>query len=311
MGTDLTIKYTEVSNNETGYDLGLLGESFAGFNEVFKELFQISKINGELDFRTKSITAGSIDVNNIVAVITSIPFSEIQDFLNFLQVVDDNLYRTAVEYFNAFGNGHKTVNDYFRENGFDSNIVSAVLASFLTKMFEWGGKQKNVLTLEIQDKKIPVNYAKQLQSMVKKGKYKRALNPISQNNIASIALITPQSHQVAQVDETTLSEYLPDEEQILPDLVNGSVHNFTGQILAMQSTRGDNLRFKVFEIDPRFQLLTAYPGDGKKTEDYKDFYKKHVEVKVEVFRKTLFKKPELLIREISVLQQNLFEDPKE
>jgi hypothetical protein len=247
-------------------------------------------------------------VNNIVHIISTIPFQEVKDLLNFLQVVDQTLYSNASNFFNTIGGTHKAVNDYFRENQFDNNLVTGLMVYFIPKMIDWAGKQKSALcTKDDSGNTIPTAYASRLQQMITNGKYKRALKPLTENNISYIRLsAVKNSSAMITINESNLGDYLPEEEKILPELENGSTHNFSGEILALQSTRGETLKFKIFGIDSRFQLLTAHPEDNKKTEDYKDYYKKQVNIKAEIFRKTLYKKPEIIIRGIVLRQIELF-----
>ena len=291
MNENLLIKYIEQDDHLPGYDLGLLGESFSGFNEVFKELFEISQIQGELVLRTTRISEGSIDVANLVQiVIEHSPFKEPKDLLDFLQVVSVTLHQQAENFFNAIGNGHKTVNDYFRENQFDNSVVTGLLVLYFPKMLKWAGKQ-----------------AKKLQNMVSNGRYKKALKPLTENGISSVKVMTlsKDSFEVS-IDETQLENYLPEEEAILPELENGNIVNLSGQILALQSTRGEKLKFEAEGINPRYKLLTAHPPDGKNTEDFMDYYKKIVNVRAQVYRKTLYKRPEIIILEIELGQGELF-----
>lgn len=310
MNSNLLIKYVEQNEDFAGFDLGLLGESFTGFNDVLKELFEISQIQGELVIKTTSITEGSIDVNNLLQVIYAIPFNNVKDFLDFLQVVDKDLYQSAGQFFNTLGHGHKTINDFFNEHQFDNALISGLVVVYFPKMISWAGKQKKKITTRDESgATISESYAKKLKQMVDKGKYKKALKPVVENNISTIHISsTSKEKYSAIIDEENLGNYLPEEEQILPELENGTVHNFKGEILALQSTRGETLRFKILGIEPKYQLVVAHPADGKKTEDYMSFYKKQVTIKAEIYRKTLYRKPEIIILDIELMQQNLFNE---
>lgn len=317
MNENLLIKYIEQDNEGPGFDLGLLGESFTGFNDVFKELFEISQIQGDLVLRTTKISEGSIDVVNLVQVVIShSPFKDPRDLLDFLQIVDATLYQQASNFFNAIGNGHKTVNDFFREYEFSGSVVSGSVGGIISglvvlyfpKMIAWSGLQKSQLTTENEGgEKISERSAKKLQNMVASGKYKKALKPLSENGVSSVKIVALKSGQAQVViDEAQLEKYLPEEEKILPELQNGNIINLTGQILALQSTRGETLKFEASGIEPKYKLLTAHPGEDKKTEDYKDFYKKLVNIKAEVYRKSLYQRPELIIQAIETSQTELF-----
>lgn len=315
MDENFFIKYTEQENDQIGYDLGLLGESFVGFNDVFKELFEISNIQGDFNFRTTKITEGSIDVANVVEVVLNAsPFDSPKELLDFLQIVDAQLHQQASSFFHAFGNAHKSVNDFFKEYEFTGQVLSGLISGltvlYLPKMVSWAGLQKNQITTEDpRGNRIPEHYATKLQRMVKTGKYKKALKPLSESGIKSVALSSSGKNYIQTIiDEESLENYLPEEEKILPDFENGMEVKLTGEILALQSTRGEKIKFKAHGIEQRFQLLTAHPGDDKKTEDYKDFYKKNVNLTAEIYRNSLYKKPEIIIKSIELSQMELFED---
>lgn len=309
MDSNLLIKYIEQNNYADGYDLGLLGESFTGFNEVFKELFEISQMKGDLIIKTTSISEGSIDVNNIIQVITTSAFHDVKEFLNFLQVADHSVYQKASVFFSTLGNGHKTINNFFNENQFDNAVITGLIVAFFPKMIAWAGKQKKALfTRDVEGNTLPEVYAKKLQQMITKGKYKKALKPLTENNVSQVQIAaTKKTYYVISIDETNLGDYLPDEEKILPEFENGDVVNMAGEILALQSTRGETLRFKAYGVDPKYQLLIAHPADGTKTEDYINYYKKQVTIKAQIYRKSLYKKPEIIIEEIQTMQKELFE----
>lgn len=317
MDPNLLIKYTEQDDGQAGYDLGLLGESFSGFNDVFKELFEISQIQGDLIVRTARIEEGSIDVCNLIQVIVAeSPFKDPKDLMDFLQVVDATIYQQASNFFSAFGNAHKTVNDFFKEYEFSgqvvagtiSGIVSGLTVLYFPRMIAWAGKQKNQTTTQDENgNKVSERYAKKLRNMVNTGRYKKALKPISENSVSSVSIgAIRQSSYSITIDESKLGDYLPEEEKILPEFENGQVVQLSGEILAISGTRGERLKFKATGIDPRFDLLTGFPQDDKKTEDYTGFYKKQVNIKAEIFRKTLYKKPEIIIKEIELSQTELF-----
>src|SRR5258707_15880058 len=117
-----------------GFDLSLLGESFVGFNDVFKELFEISEISGELEVKTLRISEGSIITEIYLNVLALIPFENIKHYQNFLQFSNSNLLKDLNHYFSQFENAHKTLNDYFKENQFDLQVVTILITLFITKM---------------------------------------------------------------------------------------------------------------------------------------------------------------------------------
>lgn len=307
---NLLIKYQQQKDNESlGFDLSLLGESFIGFNDLFKEYFEVSGIQGDLVVRTEKISEGSIEVFNAVQVVNYVPIQDVPHLLDFLQITNQEIYQQATTYFNQFGNFHKSANALYAEYPLTAEIIKTLLTVYLTKMFVAGGKvKKNAVELE-NGKPFPQRYITKLKQLVQSGKYKKVLKPVIENNVSSIALKTVHGQVVteARVTEESLEGYLPDEEKILPELNNGDVKNFTGEIKALQSTKGERIKIKINEIDPPHQLLTARPADGQDTEDYKEFYKKMVSVKAEVLRASMYKRPELILHSVEKMEQELFD----
>lgn len=310
---NMLIKYQHQSDSDTkGFDLALLGGSFIGLNTVFKEFFEISGLEGELVVNTTKISEGSIDVHNLIQIIGLIPFKEIKDLLDFLQVVDIELYKQATNFFQEIGQAHRTVNDWYKDNPLDLEVTTILLTIFFTKMFRYTGVNSKNSAAEMVDengKTIPEKFSKKLRQMVKKGAYKRFVKPITENNVSKISVMAANKSKsyVATVDETNLENFLPEEEEILPELKNGDIKNFTGEIRNLESTRGERVKIRINEVDSQYQLFTARPADGQDTEDYKEFYKKMVSVKAEVLRASMYKRPELILHSVEKMEQELFD----
>lgn len=307
MQPNLYIKYNLGNEGKVGFDLSSLGESFIGFNEIFKDLFETSGISGELEINTLRISEGSIITEIAINVLTTIPFENIKHFQDFLEFTDQQLLTHFQNYLSQFHNAHKSLNDYFKENQFDLQLVAILLTAFFTRMISLTPLEKEkIVVVDQNKKKIPQRYAEKLHHMVNQRKYKKALKPLIENNVSEISIsLTRVFKESVMINETNFEGYLGEEEKILPELQNGEIHSFTGEILALQSTRGEVLKFKALGFDPRFQLLVAHPDDTHKTEDFMEFYKKEVNIKAEIYRKSLYKKPELIIREIELVQQKL------
>lgn len=307
MQPNLFIKYKSGNEENSGFDLAALGESFIGFNDIFKELFEISELKGELDVRTIRIGEGSILTEILIQALTSIPFENIKHFQDFLQFTDLDLLKNLQDYLSQLENAHKTLNDYFRENQFDLGLINTLITIYITKMINVTPEQKlKVVLVDKNGSKIPQKYAEKLHHMINERKYKRALKPITENNVAEIQISDNKIFKESIIiNDVNFEDYLGEEEKILPELQNGEIHSFTGEILALQSTRGELLKFKAYGFDPRYQLLVAHPSDDRKTEDYTEFYKKEVNIKAEIYRKSLYKKPELILLEIELVQQKM------
>lgn len=307
MQSNLYIKYVMNDQENTGFDLSSLGESFIGFNTVFKELFEISEISGELEIKTVRISEGSIITEIALNVLTNIPFDNIKHLQDFLEFTDQELLTQLHNYLSQFQNAHKSINDFFKEFPFDQEVLIVLLTIFITRMVSTAPLEKEkIVIIDREKNKIPQRYAKRLHQMVRERKFKKALKPIIENNVSEIAMSTTKVFKKpVSINESNFEDYLGEEEKILPNLQNGDTHSFTGEILALQSTRGEVLKFKAYGIEPKYQLLIAHPSDDQSTEDFMEFYKKEVNIKAEIFRKSLYKKPEIIIKGIELVQQKL------
>ena len=92
----------------------------------------------------------------------------------------------------------------------------------------------------------------------------------------------------------------------MPEYINGQIYRFSGAIVTLQCVRGDYMKFKINDFDKRYNLLIAYPLDGKKTEDYTKYYKKSVNIDAEIIRESLYKKPKVKIHNIELAQKSIF-----
>lgn len=292
-----------------GFNLGLLGESFSGLDNVFKDLCDMSGIQGEIQIKTTRIEYGSVDVYNVIHfILTTNPFSSPHDLFEFLKIASPDLLGHAHTYFSELGQVHRDLNSYFKENQFDNSVLSSLLGAFIVRAFDWAGKlKKRPNPRDDRLGEISAKQADKLRSMVLNGKYKRIFKPITEGNISGIKLssIAQTTPSTVEVSDSNVGEYLPDDATILPELENGSIHCFTGELVALQSTKGEVLKIKVDDIDPLNNLLTVHPGDGKNTEDYKDFYKQGILFTAEVVRLSMYKRPDLVIKSISLLQERL------
>jgi hypothetical protein len=153
---------------------------------------------------------------------------------------------------------------------------------------------------------MPQAYAYRLHNMVLSKKFKKIVIPIAEDKIKSIRFGTDKNFALpTTIDSSNFEGYLSEDERILSEWENGQKINLTGEIVAIQSTRGEILRFKAIEVEPKYQLLVAIPEDGKSSENYLEFYKKQVNLEAEVFRSSMYKKPEIIIKNISLMQERL------
>lgn len=296
--------YIKYSNEvQSPIDLAVLGESLIGFQKVIKDLIQIANIDSEYSISVERITEGSIDVSTLINFASNLPFRNLADFYNFIQFIGDEVPKDLINAISIIDQSKDSIESYFAKNPVQLLVLWELIRYLVPKLIALTPRQKGFVKL---DKDLPVSYAMGLNRLINKGSYKRAIQPIIENDIAEISISADEDYKKNTIiNEKNFSDYLGENEEILPELSNGARVNLTGEILAISSTKGESLRFKAIDLDKKNNLLTAYPADGKKTDDFMQFYKKRVVIQCEVVRKTMFRRPELVINDINLFQQNL------
>ena len=305
MDAKLLIKY-EWDDAEKGFDMSALGESFIGFHAVLEELFELSRIDGELEIRTIKVKEGSVELINILHVVLSAnPFPTIPALYDFLEVTNLEALTHAHEFFSAIGNVGKTVDDYLNEHTFQASVLSNLLTGYV--IFLIGKHQGRKESDPNRDKHLPRRYANRLDQMKQRNSYQRALKPLTEGSIkriqvAQLGVTNPK--QVVIVEEN-LDDYLGDDRHILPDFVNGEEVHLVASVVGLQSTRGETVKLKVQDIDPSNDLLMAHPPEGESVGQFKELYGAEVVLVAEVYRRSKSKRPELIIRSMETNQSRL------
>jgi hypothetical protein len=311
---ELKVKYAN-SNDQDGFDLGLLGESFSGLNVVLKDFGELMAIDGDVEVRTTKIEHGSIEIfNNLYITFTGLPFNSPQDLLDFLQVASPEMHKEAKEFLSGTLGMRNTLNDYFQNHAFDAILLAELGKVFMIKTWKWAGKQKtNLTTRDAELGEISNRKATRLKGMVGSGKFRKVLTPIAQGSVKSITLssATENGDIKATINEKAIENYLPEEDQVLPHFTNGSEHVMNGVVKNLQSARGEIIKIKVDGLDKRYNLITAKPSDGKATDDYLNFYHQRVTFSAEVVRASMYKRPDFVIKSMEIAQQELIEDETE
>lgn len=312
MKSNFYIKYRgHRVNGSADIDLAVLGESIIGFDALIKEIFKISKLDAELKVNICGSREGSliIDIANVVLLNHDIPFTKALDLLTFLSCVDKDLWLKAKEYFSPSleiaQHTHRTVNDYFAKNPLDQQALTVLVSSFIGYIFGKAQGQKKYPNYD----ELPRPFANDTHKMIKKHKFKKAIKPLIDEKVSSIEVSSTENFEKKQiVSAENFENYLSEDEMILPQYVNGETYMFTGKIVGMQCSKGDSLKLQVYGLDRRDRELIANPPEGKTTKDLESFYEEGVLIKAEVVRTSLYKKPTLLIQEISLYQQPLFSE---
>jgi hypothetical protein len=282
-----------------------LGESMIGFHSIIDELFEISKIQGELDVKTLKIQEGSVELINVLeVVISSAPFHSPLALYDFLEATDINLLKQAQEFFSAIGNTGKGINDFLNENNFLGSTVANLIPIYLTYLI---GKQQGRKESDAETK-IPKRYGNRLEQLRNKNTYKRALKPLIDGEFKSIKIIAPESTTSAGevvISEEHLDDYLSGDSTILPEFINGKEMTMIARVVGLQSTRGETIKLRVDNIDPNNNLLVAHAPEGVGAEQFREMYGETVILSAEVYRKTMHKRPELILRSMEKHQQQL------
>lgn len=301
----LLIKYQYSS--EKGIDMKLLGESLVGFDRVLKDIIEIADLTDKVEYRINRIEHGSVEIFSSINIISNIPFDSQSSFIDFLKLAAPELVTQANTFFSTAHEAHRSVNDYFSRNQFDNNIVTGLVVAFILKAFDLAGKINSKKATAKDLEATTPKQAKKLDKMVIEGRYKRAMAPMTEGDVERIELssLRPNQDIRTTVSEQTVGDYLPEEEKILPYLTNGERVTLAGQLVTLSSARGDEMYMKVLNIDKRYSMLRCTPGDDLSIEECAPYFKQMVSVEAEIFRSTLFKKPVLIIHEMSLFQQSL------
>jgi hypothetical protein len=302
MQESFVIKYSYKSDE--GFDLTSVGESFMGFDAVLKDILETAHLGESIEVKTTRVKQGSIEVYNALVSLNHLPFDSVPAFLEFLKIAAPELINEANTFFSSMHGVHRTVNDYFARNPVDLNLLMLV-AGYIVGSMDLAGKLKGNKGVP-KDTQASPRQINRLRRMVEGGRYRRALTPITHGSVASISLATVSKQAKSlSITESNVGNYLPDDGKILPEFANGDVVTLTGKLLSLQSTRGDMIKIDIDGIDPQNSLLSGVPVDGTNIEDYKEFFKQLVLVEAEINRKSLYKRPELVIRTMSLAQSEL------
>jgi len=302
MKSQLKIKYEYDLNK--GFDMSTLGESMIGFQAVINELFDISKIQGELEIKTLKVKEGSVELINVLEVIiNTVPFNSVPALFDFLEATDEELLKQAQIFFGSIGNVGKGINDFFNENGFLASTVSNLIAVYITYLI---GKQQGRKEAGAE-KTVPKRYANRLEQLREKNSYRRALKPITTGEFKSIKIVplAVSNPREVVIAEEQLEDYLSGDSEILPNFINGHEVTLTARIVGLQSTKGETVKLRVDNVDPSNSLLIAHPPEGMGAEHFREMYGETVLLTAEVYRKTMYKRPELLLKTMDRHQQQL------
>lgn len=300
MHESFVIKY-EFQSSE-GFDLALIGSSFVGFDRVIKELLQYANLSDKVEVRTTRVKQGSVEVLNTILSLDPLFIQDPAQLIEFLKIAQPSL----ISDINSFLAIKGTLNEYYSKNPLDFE-VTLLVSAYLINSMRLASKAKQGDKAMIESSDATPRQIKRLKNMVRRGHYKKALAPITQGNISRVEFSTLNKDKKISVviSDENVGDFLPDDEQILPDLSHGDRVPMTGELQLLGSTHGDSMKIRVRDIDPENSLLDATLVEGLDIIDYKDLFKQAVYLDAEIVRKNMYKRPALVIHEMTALQEKL------
>jgi hypothetical protein len=304
---NLFLRYKgEEEADDSSISLAELGASLAGFDAVFKEFARILRIDIEPEVQATATREGSFIVD-IAAwwreAGDALPFHTVEDFLTFLRIAGDPMLKDAEAFFNVVLEEKRTLNDWVAANPLDSGFYTWLFAKISKKLMKKAGDFKRSINNDTND--LPKRIQVALQKLIKKKGFKKALIPMTENKAASIELSEdPNFTDAARVDQANLSDYLADDDMILPHLIDGHSYDLNGTVTSLKATRGDRLTLQI-NCEGEDHNLDALPARGLTSKNYIEFYQEDVQVHAEVIRTSLYKKPKLRIQHIQKVQLEL------
>lgn len=304
---NLFLRYVgEDETDDSNISLAELGLSLAGFDAVFKEFARILRIDIEPEIQATANREGSFIVD-IAAwwkdAGDALPFHSIEDFLIFLKIAGDPMLKDAEVFFGEILKEKKTLNDWVAANPIDTAVYTWLFAKASKVLMRQAGSCKSVI--QTGAKELPKSVQLALKKLIKKKGFKKALIPITENKAKSIELSEdPRFKDTVRIDQTNLSEYLADDDMILPHLIDGLSYDVNGTVTSLKATRGDRLTLQIQYGGDDYNL-DALPARGLTSKHYIEYYQEDVQVHAEVMRTSLYKKPMLRIQRIQKVQLDL------
>jgi len=311
INSNIHLRYKGIDNQDDScVDLTDLGKSLVGFDKLLRELIKITKINAEVSIKATATRDGSVIVDLLIKLqelSELVPFKNVNDLLDYLQIANDIAWKEAVEFFQEISSKSKTVYDYLSLHPVELAGVSTGVSIVIVKLMELAKKNKYQPCLDC--KEIPRRVAYELNRLIQKKRgFKTALKPLVEDKASSIEISSDKKFKrKTLIDQTNFHEYLGEEEKILPHLENGEIHSLVGEIRSLKSIRGDSLTFKYIYKNKTFNL-DLLPPDGKSTKSYTEYYMEKVVVEAEVVRESQYKKPKLKLRTMVFHQKKLFKE---
>lgn len=298
--SQFTITYRGDATQD-GFDMAIIGESMMGFNSLLKDFYKVCGIDGELQVKTSEVKQGSVViVGQLIAETTTQLIANPDLFLEALQQVDINLWQQLSDFLPVIGNVDKTINDFFNERQFTSDIMSGVVSGILVWWLTTRKERK-------LDKRL-TKLEQKIEPLRKSNKFNKALKPLQESGYSSITYtaqtVYNQQKQVT-INDIDLDAILPEDDNILPEYENGNRFLATGVVKSLSSARGERVGITFHDSKFGNRAYTAFPDDNHTSASYRNLYGEAVTGEFEVYRKSMFKVPEFKIVSLEKLQMEL------
>ena len=317
MNPNLFIRFKGTEQeSDSQVSLSELGESLTGFHSVLTELNSVMGITIEPEVQATALRDGSVIVDLVLFFRDAsdvLPFDSVPDFVEFLKLAEEPKAEEVESYFSTLKGLNRSINDWAAENPVLYDGVkwafSLLWVKVVLRMIEKAGffKKGENPKEKILSKKKQCG----LHKMVKKRSFKKALVPLREDKAKSIEVSNDRKFKHAvTIDQHNMENYLADDDTILPHLKDGVTYDLHGTITSLKATRGDRMTLQIGHEGELYNL-DALPGPGLTSKNYKDFYTESVNVRAEVHRASLYKKPKLRLHGIELRQPQLELDDRE
>lgn len=289
-------------------DLSQLGISLLGFDQLFRKLIKVTRINGDVQLKVTSFKPGSIDVETIIKILQypdHLPFDRVNHLLEFLKVASDIVWQDACSFFKGIAVTYEELEAYFARHPLQVAFLVAAIIKFIDRC-------KNLKQpRDLINSEFPKGIAISLHRLIHSHGFKRALRPIIEDEAISIEISNDvQSSERVVIDQNNFHNYLGKDDEVLPYLENGCAYCLLGEIRSLKSTVGDSLTFRLINNGKTYNL-DLIPPEGISTKHYTEFYKELVTIEAEVIRTSLYKKPKLKLISMDFQQRRItgLDDP--
>ena len=322
MQKSIYIKYTEQEWGDVFVWLSTLWKSLIAIEKNIDHCFKISKINWDLNTKIVETKKWSIIIEICLQISFNswIAFESIQEFLDFLVMAD---YSQYLQYRDALTEDilhwYESLESFVAEHPIASGLgvyVTQKLWKMINSYF-WIAKVVKETPLPqtniIQPIHITNNYyctpeqLQEIKSEVIKWSFNDVMLPLVEDEVSQIEVWTYTDNNTREgwlvIDEWDLWWYLSEWQEKLASFIDGWVYHIPWRITAMQVSRWESMQFKAY-LDGRNRYLKLKATDP--VENYRSDFNQDVILQAQIQRDSLYKKPTLLLQNVSRVAVPLF-----